>query len=69
MEFHEASSSAPSTIENDSKTPQKNKISEPDSSTSPKKKYYTLTDPAFSTSNVLLPTLKPFTKPNLHRND
>ena len=47
MEVHEASSSALLLVLHDSKTLRKNKNSAPDSLKSPKKKYNTLSDPAF----------------------
>ena len=45
------------------------KTSGPDSSKSPKKKSNVLTDPAFLTSKVMPPTLKPLSEPALHRDD
>ena len=46
MKIQETSSNAPSTVENDTKTPIENRSSEPDSSKSPKRKYSILTKPA-----------------------
>ena len=47
----------------------KNKISELDSSTFPERKNNVFTDPAILTSNAFPLTLKPLSKPDLHRDD
>ena len=48
---------------------EKNKNSAPDFSKSSKKKYNSLTDLAFLNSNLMHPTLKSLSKPDLHRGD
>ena len=67
MEIQETSSNAPFTSIYGSKTPQKNAAF--GSSKSQKRKYSFYTDPAFSTSIVMPSTLKPPSKPDLHRDD
>ena len=69
MEIQEGSSRAPSTSKNDSEPPQKNQISELDSSLSTKKEYNYSTDRAFLTWNVMPPTLKSSSKTDLDRDD
>ena len=69
MEVKEASSKASLTVIEDSKSPQKIRNSDFDSSKSPKRKYNFSIDPAFLISNIMYPTLKPSLQPDLHRND
>ena len=60
---HEASSKTLSTIEHDSKNPQKN--SAPDSLETPQRTHNNLPDLAFLTWYLMLPTLKLSLKPDL----
>ena len=69
MEVAEASSCAPSTVTNDPKLRKKNKVSEPDSSKSPKRKYNILTDSAFLISKVMRLILEPSSETDLYRDD
>ena len=64
MEFQGASVSYMS-----QKLCEKNKISATDSLKSPKRNYIISTDSAFLNSNVRHPTLRPSSKPDLHRDD
>ena len=70
LETHEASSSDPSTVLNDSsKTSQKKTCEQPESSKFPKKKNNSLKDPAISNSKVMPLTQRFSQKPGLQRDD
>ena len=69
MDPNEASSSAPSTVENNSEVLKKKKTSELDSSKVPVRKYYISSGPAFLNSNFKPPTLQPLSKLQSHRDD
>ena len=68
MEVGEASSSGPLTVIHDSKAGQKI-LTAPDSSDYLKMRNKILTDPVFSSSNVMRPTLQLSSKSDSHRDD